>query len=70
MFSLVQVDPMTSTLDLADFSCRDVTVRFAVANQNGLSGFSESFGMLQVYGGEVFDIRIVWIEVCIILLCC
>ena len=46
----MQVDPRT--LDLADFSCREVTVRFAVANLNGLSGFSESFKIPQVYGGE------------------
>ena len=49
----VQVDPITSTIDLADFSCRDVAVRLAVANQNGLSEFSESSRILQVYGGKI-----------------
>ena len=48
---LMQVDPRT--LDLADFSCREVTVRFAVANLNGLSGFSGSVRIPQVYGGEI-----------------
>ena len=51
-YAFVQTDP-DSGLDLADFACREVSVRFAVLSVNGLSGYSESTRIPQVYGGRL-----------------